>query len=88
MKNEFGLNVIVAINKFNTDTETEIEFVKNDLTKKCIPSSVVEGWAKGGDGAIDIAEKIVQISEKETDFNFVYEDKDNIKESEDKDYNG
>ena len=80
MKNEFGLNVIVAINKFNTDTETEIEFVKNDLTKKCIPSSAVEGWAKGGDGAIDIAEKIVQISEKETDFKFVYEDSDSIKE--------
>ena len=80
MKNEFGLNVIVAINKFNTDTETEIEFVKNDLTKKCIPSSVVEGWAKGGAGAIDIAEKIVQISEEETDFKFVYEDSDDIKE--------
>lgn len=80
MKNEFGLNVIVAINKFNTDTDTEIDFVKNDLTKKCIPSSVVEGWAKGGDGAIDIAEKIVQISEKETDFKFVYEDSDDIKE--------
>ncbi len=37
MKNEFGLNVIVAINKFNTDTDTEIEFVKNDLTKKMYP---------------------------------------------------
>ena len=80
MKNEFGLNVIVAINKFNTDTETEIEFVKEDLTKKGIQSSVVEGWAKGGVGAIDIAEKIAQISEIETDFNFVYEDKDSIKE--------
>ena len=80
MKNEFGLNVIVAINKFNTDTETEIEFVKEDLTKKGIQSSVVEGWAKGGVGAIDIAEKIARISEMETDFNFVYEDKDSIKE--------
>ncbi len=80
MKNEFGLNVIVAINKFNTDTETEIEFVKEDLTKKGIQSSVVEGWAKGGVGAIDIAEKIAQISEIKTDFNFVYEDKDSIKE--------
>lgn len=70
----------MQLNKFNTDTDTEIDFVKNDLTKKCIPSSVVEGWAKGGDGAIDIAEKIVQILEKETDFKFVYEDSDSIKE--------
>ena len=79
MKNEFGLNVIVAINKFNTDTEMEIEFVKNDLNQKGIQSSVVEGWAKGGEGAIDIAEKIVQISEKENNFKFIYENNESIK---------
>ena len=80
MKNEFGLNVIVALNKFSTDTDNEIEFVKKELSHNVIPMTIVEGWAKGGDGAIDIAEKIVQISEKETNFKFIYEDSESIKE--------
>ena len=79
IKNKFGQNVIVALNRFNTDTEEEIKFVQNSLLNIGVQCSLVEGWAKGGDGAIDIAEKIVQISEKETDFKFVYEDSDNIK---------
>lgn len=79
MKSEFGLNVVVALNRFNTDTDEEIKFIEEDLSKRNIMMSVVEGWAKGGDGAIDIAKKIVNISEKETDFKFVYEDNDSIK---------
>ena len=46
--------------------DEELEFVKNDLNKNDIQMSIVEGWAKGGNGAIDIAEKIVQISKNET----------------------
>ena len=79
MKNEFGINVIVALNKFSTDLDEELEFVKNDLNKNDIQMSIVEGWAKGGNGAIDIAEKIVQISKNETNLKFIYEDKDSIK---------
>lgn len=80
MKNEFGLNVIVALNKFNTDTEKEIEFVKNDLNENNIKMSIVEGWAKGGEGAIDIASKIVEISKHETDLMYTYKDSDSIKD--------
>ena len=79
MKNEFGLNVIVALNKFNTDTEDETELVKKDLEKNKIHMSILEGWAKGGEGAIDIAKQIVEISKNETNFKFVYEDNDSIK---------
>lgn len=79
MKNEFGINVIVALNKFNTDLDEELELIKNDLNKNDIQMSIVEGWAKGGNGAIDIAEKIVQISKNETNLKFIYEDKDSIK---------
>ena len=46
IKNKFGLNVIVAINKYNTDSMDEITYVENELNKKEIPVSVVEGWAK------------------------------------------
>ena len=79
MKNEFGINVIVALNKFSTDLDEELELVKNDLNKNDIQMSIVEGWAKGGNGAIDIAEKIVQISKNETNLKFIYEDEDSIK---------
>ena len=79
MKNEFGINVIVALNKFITDLDEELELVKNDLNKNDIQMSIVEGWAKGGNGAIDIAEKIVQISKNETNLKFIYEGKDSIK---------
>lgn len=80
MKNEFGLNVIVALNKFNTDKEKEIEYVKEELSKKNIEMSIVEGWAKGGEGAIDIAKKIVTLSEQKEEFKYIYEDEDSIKE--------
>ena len=79
IRDEYGLNVIVALNKYNTDTEEEIEYVKNSLNKKNIDVSLVEGWAKGGEGATDIAEKIIDLANKKTEFKFIYEDKDSIK---------
>ena len=79
IKDEYGLNVIVALNKYNTDTEDEIEYVRNNLNKKNIEVSLVEGWAKGGEGATDIAEKIVDLANKKSEFRFIYEDKDSIK---------
>ena len=79
IKNEFGVNVIVALNKYNTDTDEEIEYVRSELKKQDVELSLVEGWAKGGEGAIDIAEKVVQLADKPTNFNFIYEDNDSIK---------
>jgi len=70
---KFGLNVIVAVNKYNTDTEQELKYVQDELAKKQIPSSLVESWAKGGDGAIDIAKQLVELVEKEENFRFIYE---------------
>lgn len=76
----YGLNVIVAINKFNTDYESEINFLANYLRKENIELSLVESWEKGGEGAIDIAKKIVELSNKESKFKFAYELEDTIKE--------
>ena len=73
LRGKFGLNVIVAINKFGTDTEEELKFVQNELAKREIPSSIVESWAKGGEGAIDIANQIVEIAEKENRFEYIYD---------------
>lgn len=80
LNEKFGLNVIVAINKYNTDTEQELRFVENELANKGVQSSVVESWAKGGNGAIDIAKKLVKLVEQEENFKFTYELNDSITE--------
>ena len=77
---KFGLNIIIALNKYNTDTEQEIEFVINDLKNNGIQASVVESWAKGGDGAIDIATKLVDLVEQKENFNFIYNLNETIEE--------
>lgn len=79
LKDKFGLNVIVAINKFNTDTDEEIKYLQNCLQENDIQSSVVEGWAKGGEGAIDIAQKLIDLTEKQENFKYIYDLQDSIK---------
>ena len=79
LKDKYGLNVIVAINRYTTDSLTEIEYIEENLKDKGIQVSLVEGWAKGGEGAIDIANKLVDLVELPKNFKFIYEDKDDIK---------
>ncbi len=80
IKNKYGLTPIVAINKYYSDTEKEIKFLENKLKEKEIELSVTDVWSKGGDGAIDLAEKIVRLVENKNKINFVYKDEDKIKE--------
>ena len=80
LKNKFGLNVIVAINKFSTDTQAEINLLKQELDKQNIELSLVESHEKGSTGAVDIAEKLVKLVEKEENFKYIYQDEDTIKE--------
>lgn len=77
LKNIFGQNVIVAINKFNTDTDVELNYLREELSKKNIEVSIVESWAKGGNGAIDIAQKIVNMPEIQT-IKYCYDLNDSI----------
>ncbi len=79
IKNKFGLNVIVALNKYYTDTKEEIDFLTQKLKEKQIEISIVEGWEKGGEGAIDIANKIVELANKNSNLNYMYELEDDIK---------
>ena len=78
LKEKFGLNVIVAINRFNTDTVQELEFVQNELKKKNIESSIVESWSKGGEGAIDISEKLIKMCDEKTEIKYSYNLDDKI----------
>ena len=69
---KYGLNPIVAINKFTLDSEKEIEILQNEL-KGNVEFSLLENWAKGGDGAKDLAEKVVKICEEPKNFKPIYE---------------
>ena len=80
VKDEFGLNVIVAINKFDTDTSEEINTLKKILEEQNVKLSLVESYTKGGSGAEDLAKKIVSLCEKQNNFNYIYELEDDIKE--------
>ena len=78
MKEKFGLNTIVAINKYNQDTENEINTLQEILQKNNVKMSLVESFEKGGEGARDLAEKVVDLCEKESKINYIYELEDNI----------
>ena len=80
IKNKFGLNVIVAINRFLTDTEKEIDFLQSKLQEHGINMSLVEAWAKGGEGAKDLAEKVVKLCEEPEDFKYMYELDEDVEE--------
>ena len=73
LKNRYGLNVIVAINKYTHDTEAEIKFLQEKLQEKGINLSLVESWEKGGEGAKDLAQKIVDLVQESSNFKFAYE---------------
>ena len=80
LKNKYGLNVIVAINKYIHDTEREVELLRKKLSESGIELSLVESWGKGGKGAIDLAEKIVKLTNKDSNLNYAYDLEDTIKD--------
>ena len=79
IKNKFGLNVIVAINKYKQDTKKEIDFLRDKLKEKDVELSLVTGYTDGGKGATDIAKKLVKLVKKEEDFKYMYELDEDIK---------
>ena len=61
--NKFGVPAVVAINKFPTDTEAEINLLKEKLSAKGVDVVLAEVFTKGGEGAIELANKVVEIVE-------------------------
>ena len=80
LKNIYGLNVIVGINKYITDTDKEIDYLRTKLEEKGVNISLVEAWAKGGKGAVDLAKKVIDLCEKPSNFKYCYDLNDSIKE--------
>ncbi len=76
---EFNLPYVIAINKFTSDTDKEVELLLNWAKENGHEISLSEVWAKGGDGAIDLANKVLTACEKPNDFKFLYDVNDTIK---------
>lgn len=78
---KYGLPVVVAINRFATDTEAEIETIEAFCKEKDVPVSLTEVFAHGGEGGKELAEKVVKtIETKEAHFKPIYDEKLSIKE--------
>ena len=78
---KYNVPVIVALNKFITDTDNEVNYIKDYCEKLGVEFSICEGWEKGGDGAIDLANKVLdKIDNKESQFKPLYDENLPIKD--------
>ena len=70
----YGLPCVVAINRFPTDTEAELQMIKEKGMELGVNVALSEVWAKGGEGGLELAEEVLRLVEGKNDFHFVYED--------------
>ena len=70
----YGLPCVVAINRFPTDTEAELQMIKEKCMELGVNVALSEVWAKGGEGGLELAEEVLRLVEGKNDFHFVYED--------------
>lgn len=78
---KYGVPVVVAINRFMTDTDEEIKFIEDFCEKQNVLVSLTEVFANGGNGGVDLAKKVVKtIEEKPSDFKPLYDAELPIKE--------
>ena len=81
IKNKYKLPLVVAINKFVTDTDEQIDMIEKFCNERGAEVSLCEVWAKGGEGGIDLAEKVLRaIDGNKTEFDYFYDINLTIKE--------
>ena len=81
IKNVYKLPSVVAINRFPTDTDKEVELIINKCKELGVNVILSNVWAEGGNGGIDLAKEVVRLCEEEKgDFTYSYELEDSIKE--------
>lgn len=77
----FGVPVVVAVNKFASDSDEEIKYLKELCASMHVTCSLSEVYVKGGEGGIELANNLLSIMEKEkSEFNYLYDEKSSIKE--------
>ncbi len=77
---KYGVPVVVTLNKFETDTQNEIEIINKYCQQKACEFTVSEVFAKGGNGGLALAEKVCELCAKESHFSPIYSDDLSIKE--------
>lgn len=77
---KFGLPCVVAINKFDTDTENELDIIRELCRAKGVRLALSDVFAHGGDGGIELAHAVVEACEDASDFRYMYEDSCSIEE--------
>ena len=78
---KFGVPIVVTLNAFETDTEKEHEFIRQFCEERGCEFALSEVWAKGGEGGIDLAKKVLKtLEEKESNFKVLYPDNLSLKE--------
>ena len=80
IKEVYKLPCVVAINRFPTDTQNEIDFIYNECKALGVNSVLSNVWAEGGNGAIELANEVVKIAKEQNNFTFAYDEKLPIKE--------
>lgn len=77
---KFGVNIVVAINHFYTDTDAEIQAIEDVCNEKGVEFALSKGFAEGGNGAVELAQKVVEAANKPSEFKLLYNDELSIKE--------
>lgn len=77
---KYNVPVVVAINKFVSDTDKEVECITKHCESKGVDISLCEVWAKGGEGAIDLSHKVLKAASEESNYKPLYELEKSIKE--------
>ena len=79
LRNVYGLNVVVAINRFDSDTDKEISYLSKKLDEKNVSYALTTGFKDGSDGSLLLAEKVMAEANKKNNFSYSYDINDDIK---------
>lgn len=79
LRNVYGLNVVVAINRFDSDTDKEISYLSKKLDEKNVSYALTTGFRDGSDGSLLLAEKVMAEANKKNNFSYSYDINDDIK---------
>ena len=80
IKNVYKLPLVVTLNKYTSDSEQEVKCVLESLDKLNVTSAINDAWTLGGEGAIDLAEKVMSACEQENNFSFSYDINSSVEE--------
>ena len=77
---KFGLPFVIALNRFDTDTLEELEYMDSWAKENSYPLALSEVFSKGGLGGLELAEKVIETCEKENNFNYLYDLNDTVED--------